>query len=104
MIYHRYRRFDAMLKRTHSEAGLELVADEKTEAMNDRDGSTITGVCESDSSPIERSRAMETRQVQELGDEDFIKQLGGGMVKVVDCDREVHELAAARSRAASVRA
>lgn len=103
-MYGRYRRFNKNVRRLHSEAGLELVIDNKSEHTFECEGSTIFSPCESDGRSVNRLRFMETRQMQEMGDEDFIQQLGGGIVKVADCDGEVHELAAVRSRAASFKA
>lgn len=72
--------------------------DEKSGSRSEWDGSTVAGPYEI--SPVERTPI---RGVQELGDETFIKQLGGGLVNVVDCDGKVHELAASQGRATSVK-
>lgn len=52
--------------------------------------------------PIKGSEVVDVKGLQELGDEAFILQMEGGGVEVEDGE-EVHELAAARSRAASVK-
>ena len=97
VIYHRHRRFNAELQRTYSQAGLEVVDDIESRELFECEGSTIFSPCESDSLPIKGSKAIDMERLQELGDEDFIKQLGSGTVKVTVCGKEVHELAAASS-------
>lgn len=97
VIYHRHRRFNAKLQRTHSETGLEVVDDTESRELSECEGSTIFSPCESDSWPIKGSKAIDMERLQELGDEDFIRQLGNGMVRVAVCNKEVHELAAASS-------